>query len=211
MLIRKKIRFVRRVTSLNNKIFSVSPNATNHLKDPLVLHNPVQLQTHQRITTVSQIPISQISQPQNRQPVNINPNPPIKVQSNTLSNQSAFVIPWHSIVPLLTASSGPTSPPISQLSPPLSAPPVNINSGPIIGDCHDDDVDVEPMPTPTEEDDDVFETEPSDLNVDGNINSKRRSHSLSSLQSNAKETGKVSCLQINNVLVFLDRGSSYFI
>lgn len=100
------------------------------------------------------------------------------------------MIPWHSIVPLLTATSGPTSP-ISQLSPPLSATPVSTISGPPI-DIQDDENDGEVMPVPTEEDDDVFENETTDSNLD-NSNNKRRSQSLSALQSNSKETNKVIC------------------
>ncbi|XP_057651023.1 putative transcription factor capicua isoform X5 [Diorhabda carinulata] len=166
------------------KTEQMSPSTSNHLKDSLVLHSPIQVQSHQRVATVSHIPASQISQP-NR---SVNATQHVKVQTSTATTQSAFVIPWHSIVPLLTTSSGPISPPLSQLSPPLSAPP-STNSGPIINP-HDEDGDAEPMPTPTEEDDDVFESEPSDVNVDGNINSKRRSQSLSSLQSNPKELNK---------------------
>ncbi|XP_056645584.1 putative transcription factor capicua isoform X2 [Diorhabda sublineata] len=166
------------------KTEQMSPSTSNHLKDSLVLHSPIQVQSHQRVATVSHIPASQISQP-NR---SVNATQHVKVQTSTATTQSAFVIPWHSIVPLLTTSSGPISPPLSQLSPPLSAPP-STNSGPIIN-THDDEGDAEPMPTPTEEDDDVFESEPSDVNVDGNINSKRRSQSLSSLQSNPKELNK---------------------
>lgn len=98
------------------------------------------------------------------------------------------MIPWHSIVPLLTATSGPASP-ICQLSPPLSATPVSTISGPAI-DIHDDENDGEVMPIPTEEDDDVFENETTDSSLD-NSNNKRRSQSLGALQNNSKETSKV--------------------
>ncbi|XP_049818744.1 putative transcription factor capicua isoform X4 [Aethina tumida] len=104
--------------------------------------------------------------------------PHIKVPSNSQPSQSAFVIPWHTIVPILTTSTGPTSPPSSELSPPLSAPP------PI--DILDDETDVESMPVPTEEDDDVFESEPTNPSIDSNGN-KKRSQSLTSLNSNNKE------------------------
>ncbi|KAJ8982812.1 hypothetical protein NQ317_010433 [Molorchus minor] len=157
---------------------AASPVMSNHNKDPVIQHG--QLQAHQRVSAASQITLSQANQNQNR--------PPLKVQTNSPSTQSAFVIPWHSIVPLLTTSSGPNSPPLSQLSPPLSAPAISTMSiGPI--DLQDEEVDSETMPLPTEEDDDVFETETSETSID-NTNSKRRSQSLSSLQSNNKESNK---------------------
>ncbi|CAH1158712.1 unnamed protein product [Phyllotreta striolata] len=191
------------------KTEQVSPNAANHAKDPLMLPSPDQHQHHhqhqpnqnQRIPAVSQAPVSQPS----HRPMGVNPPPPpAKVQGGAPPpNQSAFVIPWHSIVPLLTAASGPVSPPGSQLSPPLSAPPVAVSGG----DSHDDDVDVEQMQTPTEDDDDVFETEPSDLNADGVINSKRRSQSLSSLPSTSKESGKNNRIRrpMNAFMIFSKR------
>ncbi|KRT79820.1 hypothetical protein AMK59_7148 [Oryctes borbonicus] len=114
---------------------------------------------------------------------------------STQSNQS-YYIPWHSIVPILPATSGPISPPDSELSPPLSAPPVpNIIGSQVpapVLDIVDDEGDPEPMPAPTEDDDDVFEADPVETsNNSGNNNevnngNKRRSQSLSSLQT-AKE------------------------
>lgn len=104
--------------------------------------------------------------------------------------QSAFVIPWQALLPMLTATSGPTSPPPSELSPPLSAPPLNAISnvpGPIL-DTPEEEADVEQMPATTEDDDDVFEAETADTSITDS-NNKRRSQSLSSLQSNNKEIG----------------------
>lgn len=114
-------------------------------------------------------------------------------------NQS-YYIPWHSIVPILPASSGPLSPPDSELSPPLSAPPVpSVTSqvpAPVL-DIVDDEGDPEPMPVTTEDDDDVFETDPADatnnMNEVNNGN-KRRSQSLSSLQSAKEAITKVFLL-----------------
>lgn len=108
--------------------------------------------------------------------------------ANTTTGQSTLMIPWHSIVPLLTVSSGPTSP-VSQLSPPLLAAPVSTINGPPI-DIPDDENDAEVLHVPTEEDDDVFENETTDSGLD-NSNNKRRSQSLSALQTNSKETNKV--------------------
>lgn len=161
--------------------FVVSPNLPNNNKDAIIQQSPVQMQPHQRVTVSSQLP--QANHNQGR-PVNHQ----LKVQMNT-PTQSAFVIPWHSIVPLLTASSGPTSPPISQLSPPLSAPPIATVTSQM-PDVQDEETDIEPMSVPTEEDDDVFETDPTDSSIDCN-NSKRRSQSLSSLHSSNKESNKV--------------------
>ncbi|CAG9828447.1 unnamed protein product, partial [Diabrotica balteata] len=153
------------------KTEQVSPNtnaALNHLKEPMVLHNPLQVQSHRVAAVPPQLPLSQLNQGQNRS-ININVNP------------------WHSILPLLV-SSGSASPPNSQLSPPLSTSLVTVDGGTVL-DNQDDDADAEPLPTPTEDDDDdVFESETTDLNMDGNI--KRRSQSLSSLQSNSKEATK---------------------
>ncbi|XP_060516322.1 putative transcription factor capicua isoform X3 [Cylas formicarius] len=167
----------------------VSPNL-NH-KEPVIRHNPLTLQgSHQRISalqTKAQHSPHQISQPA---PVSPNPSRPlisqIKVGPNPQQTQSAFIIPWHSIVPILTASpGGPNSPQSSQLSPPLSAPPVS--RLPPLDSRGDEDVDGENLPAPTEEDDDVFETEGSDGIEHSRNNHQRRSQSLSSLQSNNKE------------------------
>lgn len=174
----------------------------HHNKDPVIQHSQIQIQSH-RVTLASQTPQIQTSQ-QTSQTQTRPINQPLKVryfnmmlifdifnfsvQIQPATNQSTFVIPWHSIVPLLTATSGPMSP-VSQLSPPLSATPVSTFSGPSI-DIQDDENDVEVMPVPTEEDDDVFENETTDSNLD-NSNNKRRSQSLSALQNNSKETNKV--------------------
>lgn len=104
--------------------------------------------------------------------------------------QSAFVIPWHSIVPILNASSAPASPPPSELSPPLSAPPITTipNSQRSVLEVENDDNESDQLPPAIEEDDDVFEVESTDSNVaEMNNGSKRRSQSLSSLQTNNKE------------------------
>lgn len=104
--------------------------------------------------------------------------------------QSAFVIPWHSIVPILTATSGPTSPPPSELSPPLSAPPLtNVPNTPRSTiEIETEDIETDQMTITAEDDDDVFEVESTENNVaETNSGNKRRSQSLSSLQSNNKE------------------------
>lgn len=102
--------------------------------------------------------------------------------------QSAFVIPWHSIVPILTATSGPTSPPPSELSPPLSAPPLtNVPNTPRSTiEIENEEIESDQLTITTEDDDDVFEVETTE-NTDTNSGNKRRSQSLSSLQSNNKE------------------------
>ncbi|KAJ8923865.1 hypothetical protein NQ315_010447 [Exocentrus adspersus] len=157
---------------------------SNPDNDPIIQHSPIQLQSHQRVPVPLQTLSTQMHQNQSRSVI-----PQLKVQTNALATQSAFVIPWHSIVPLLTTSSRSNSPPRSHLSPPLSAPPSSTISGASV-DLQDDDGDTETMPIPTEEDDDVFETDSGELNVDSISNNKRRSQSLSSLQSNSKESNK---------------------
>nr|XP_023016212.1 uncharacterized protein LOC111505604 [Leptinotarsa decemlineata] len=163
----------------------------NH-KDPIIQHNPIEIQSHQRVSLAPQISTS--SQTNHFQSKQI--NTPLKVQTCTSSTQSAFIIPWHSIVPLLTSNSGPISPPTSQLSPPLSAPPISIITGHSI-DLQEDDVNVEAIPGTIEEDDDVFESEPTDITIDSSSTSKKRSQSLSSLPSNTKESSKVNSFIIN--------------
>ena len=131
---------------------------------------------------VPQVPINQSQQ---NQPVS-NSN---KISTST--NQSAFVIPWHSIVPILPVSSGPMSPLNSELSPPFSAPPVpSVTNQIATHDVVEDETDPEPMPITTEDDDDVFETETMETitNSDVNNGNKRRSQSLSALQSANKES-----------------------
>lgn len=115
-----------------------------------------------------------------------------KIPQQPTAAQSAFVIPWHSIVPIFTAATGPASPPLSELSPPLSAPPIPTSTT-ITTEVGDDDADVESMPVTTEEDDDVFESEATETMCGGdssnnNNNNKRRSQSLSSLQNAAKDS-----------------------
>lgn len=110
--------------------------------------------------------------------------------------QSAFVIPWHSIVPIFTAATGPASPPLSELSPPLSAPPVPVQTTTTMN-VEEEEPDVESMPVTTEEDDDVFESESSEAlcGDTANNNNKRRSQSFSSLPNVTKDAGltKVLC------------------
>lgn len=147
--------------------------------------------------------ISQTSQVQIQPPVitsqplsspvqTLQPRSQITSQKIPQPAQSAFVIPWHSIVPIFTAATGPASPPLSELSPPLSAPPVP-NSAGTTTETGDEEADTEPMPVTTEDDDDVFETDNSEALCGGdssnNNNNKRRSQSLSSLQNAAKESG----------------------
>ncbi|KAG5896688.1 hypothetical protein JTB14_002535 [Gonioctena quinquepunctata] len=156
-----------------------------HQKDVIIQHNPIQVQSQQRVSSASQTPTSsQTSLFQSRLI-----NTPLKVQTSIASTQSAFVIPWHSIVPLLTSTTEPISPLMSQLSPPLSAPPISSITGQSI-DLHDDDVDVEAIPGTMEEDDDVFESETADISNPNSSNGKKRSQSLSSLPSNGKEINK---------------------
>ncbi|KAK4871834.1 hypothetical protein RN001_015958 [Aquatica leii] len=117
---------------------------------------------------------------------------PITSQSSFQSSQPTFVIPWHSIVPVLTTRSAQFSPPPSELSPPLSAPPLTSISSQVpapVLDIIDEDDNPEPIPVTTEDDDDVFEPEsPGAGCVSENIlNNKRRSQSLSSLQSTTKD------------------------
>ncbi|KAF5289605.1 hypothetical protein FQR65_LT11796 [Abscondita terminalis] len=117
---------------------------------------------------------------------------PITSQSSFQSTQPTFVIPWHSIVPVLTTRSAQFSPPLSELSPPLSAPPLTSLSSQVpapVLDLIDEDDNPEPIPATTEDDDDVFEPEsPGPGCVSENIlNNKRRSQSLSSLQSTTKD------------------------
>ncbi|XP_031336738.1 putative transcription factor capicua isoform X2 [Photinus pyralis] len=109
------------------------------------------------------------------------------------NSQSTFVIPWHSIVPVLTTRSAQFSPPPSELSPPLSAPPLTSIASQVpapVLDLIDEDDNPEPIPVTTEEDDDVFEPESPGLGcmTDNTLNNKRRSQSLSSLQSTMKDS-----------------------
>lgn len=156
-----------------------------HISLPPSPHVRVPIQTQPQISS-----LIHHSQNHNRllipQPKTTNPPP---------TTQSAFVIPWHTLVPILTTTSctttNPISPPSSELSPPLSAPPVplgnNTRSTIDINDISDD-IDVDTIPVPLDEDDDVFETETTD-NMPENNSNKRRSQSLSSLP-NAKESIK---------------------
>ncbi|CAH0562237.1 unnamed protein product [Brassicogethes aeneus] len=161
------------------QIFSLNHNNVKNDNNVVQQHNnaiSMQAPHHQRNnvavthTTSSTIPLT--NQLTNQRTI----VPHIKVPANSQPSQSAFVIPWHTLVPILTASSGPASPPSSELSPPLSAPP------PI--DIPSDEAETEVMSGPTEDDDDVFESEPSTPGLDSNGNNKRRSQSLSALPSN---------------------------
>lgn len=147
----------------------------SHISQPL----QVQMQTHPQPPVITSQPLSS--------PVPRSQLTPQKIPQPT---QSAFVIPWHSIVPIFTAATGPASPPLSELSPPLSAPPVPTSTA-ITTEVGDDEADVESMPVTTEEDDDVFESESSETicGGDSSNNNKRRSQSLSSLQNTAKDAG----------------------
>lgn len=103
------------------------------------------------------------------------------------------------------------SPPPSALSPPLSAPPIPLSmstpaeDGPGTGS--------DPIIPAEEEDDDVFEAEPTPpAEVEANAN-KRRSQSLSALQSKEPQSplkvssstsrlsSRLSCIMLNNVSV----------
>ncbi|XP_068917305.1 protein capicua homolog isoform X5 [Tenebrio molitor] len=166
------------------KTEQVTSNIQNH-KDHVIQHSALHTQSHPRISVQSHNATS----PQFAQ----SPARPIVPQPKISTNsQSAFVIPWHSIVPILTACPDPNSPPLSELSPPLSAPPVPTTSSVSKMDPPDDDGDVELMPIPAEEDDDVFENESADTNnLNENTTNKRRTQSLGSLQSNTKDNSLV--------------------
>lgn len=120
--------------------------------------------------------------------------PAIQTQAHA---QSTLVIPWHRLVPILTTTpSGNVSPPLSELSPPLSAPPISITTS--VGPqphvaakterthgSHGDDAEAEAMPVAADDDDDdVFEVEAPETPNENNAatgGSKRRSQSLSAL------------------------------
>lgn len=173
---------------ISDKIFFFIPVTTNSI----ILNNketvPVQPPPPQ-IVPCSNQDLNILQQSPQAQPLKVPPQ----------TNQS-YYIPWHSIVPILPANSGPVSPPDSELSPPLSAPPVpNIISSQVpapVLDIVDDEGDPEPLLAPTEDDDDVFETEPietpNNMNAtDVNNGNKRRSQSLSSLQTSKESAAKV--------------------
>ncbi|KAF5276672.1 hypothetical protein FQA39_LY06476 [Lamprigera yunnana] len=117
---------------------------------------------------------------------------PNQIRNSFQSPQPTFVIPWHSIVPVLNTPSVQFSPPLPELSPPLFAPPLTSLStqvpAPIL-DLIDEDDNPEPIQVAAEEDDDVFEPESPGLACvsDNILNNKRRSQSLSSLQSTMKD------------------------
>ncbi|KAL3290368.1 hypothetical protein HHI36_023710 [Cryptolaemus montrouzieri] len=168
----------------------VSPNVNNH-KDHIVQHIATQAQQHLSLQVQQhvRIPIQQQMSPstpslnQNRllmaQPKVSTPN-----NNNSHVSQSAFVIPWHTIVPILTSTTGPISPPSSELSPPLSAPPVPLTRAGL--DINDDEPEIDALPVTIEEDDDVFEPETTD-SVDTTAGNKRRSQSLSALPNTSKD------------------------
>lgn len=109
------------------------------------------------------------------------------------------VFPWQTLVPVLPAITNSISPPLSELSPPLSAPPIptNIPSTVLEISCKNktindeagevietDLTDAEHLSATTDLDDDVFETNNVMEQKDSVLNNnKRRSHSLSSLQT----------------------------
>lgn len=154
------------------------PNHINHKESPHI-SQPPQAQLQPQVIT---------SQPLNSPVPHRSQLTQQKIPQPT---QSAFVIPWHSIVPIFTAATGPASPPLSELSPPLSAPPVPTTATAVASETGEEEADVEAMPATTEDDDDVFETEnPETVCGDSaNNNNKRRSQSLSSLQNAAKDCG----------------------
>lgn len=120
-------------------------------------------------------------------------------RNNTFSktSQSLTVFPWQTLVPILPAVTNSISPPLSELSPPLSAPPIPINIPSTVleissknkstiddltENVESDLVDTDHLPADL--DDDVFETNNVIDQKDGVLNNnKRRSHSLSSLQT----------------------------
>ncbi|XP_044764717.1 putative transcription factor capicua isoform X2 [Coccinella septempunctata] len=167
----------------------VSPNLNNH-KEHIVQHvsTPSQhlsLQVQQQV----RIPIQQQISPstpcinQNRL-LMAQPKVSTPGNNNNQIPQSAFVIPWHTLVPILTTTTGPISPPSSELSPPLSAPPVPLTRTGV--DINDEEHEIDSLPVTIEEDDDVFEPETTD-SIDSSAGNKRRSQSLSALPNNNKD------------------------
>lgn len=119
------------------------------------------------------------------------PYPKVSTPSNNHQiSQSAFVIPWHTLVPILTTTTGPISPPSSELSPPLSAPPVPLTRTGV--DVNDEEPEMDSLPVTIEDDDDVFGPETTD-SLDSSAGNKRRSQSLSALPNSNKDgsLGKV--------------------
>ncbi|KAK9890340.1 hypothetical protein WA026_010434 [Henosepilachna vigintioctopunctata] len=166
----------------------VSPNVSNH-RDHIVQHVSaqqhlsLQVQPHVRIPTQQELTATAPPMNQNRLLL-----APTKVSTanniNSQVSQSAFVIPWHTLVPILTAATGPISPPSSELSPPLSAPPIPLSRTGL--DMNDDESEIDVLPVTIEEDDDVFEAEVTE-SLDSAAGNKRRSQSLSALPNNAKD------------------------
>lgn len=113
------------------------------------------------------------------------------------------MFPWQTLLPILPAA----SPPLSELSPPLSAPPITSsipstvlemsNKTKILNEdvenIESDPIDTDHLPVPTEEDDDVFEMNNTmEISKDSMLNmNKRRSHSLSSLQTKQDQSAIV--------------------
>ncbi|XP_022914927.2 protein capicua homolog isoform X2 [Onthophagus taurus] len=158
------------VTGFNNNL----PKEPVNMQSPLSQSNPYA--SHERSTPTStnqlinSFPTSQQSQ-----------SHPI----HNMKQQSTYI--WHSILPILPPHSGPVSPPDSELSPPLSAPPVPTMQSQVPAPVLDIEDDIEPesiLPS-IEDDDDVFVNEPAkipDRPEDVHNGNKRRSQSLTSLQ-----------------------------
>lgn len=168
----------------------VSPSLNNH-KEHIVQHVSTPSQQHLSLQVQQQIriPMQQQMSPstpclnQNRL-LMAHPKVSTPNNNNNQMQQSAFVIPWHTLVPILTTTTGPISPPSSELSPPLSAPPIPLSrTG---GDINDEEHEIDSLPVTIEEDDDVFEPETTD-SIDTSAGNKRRSQSLSALSNNNKD------------------------
>lgn len=201
---------VKRIIPQTNSVPTITPHSSSPIiiKSDMVVSNNNMNNHKPEITSHFNQSAMHMQSMQQNQPiihqVAPNPNHGSIVQGQPVvashqpkipnqQSQSAFVIPWHSLVPILAPNSGPVSPPISELSPPLSAPPVapiGSTVPPPSIDLVDEEGDTEQIPTTAEDDDDVFETEPTDSGIgDVNNGNKRRTQSLSSLQSTSKEPG----------------------
>ena len=141
------------------------------------------------------------------------------------SSQSLSVFPWSSLVPVLAATQCNTTPPPSSPSTPHSAPPISGNGGTVNSGCgnggplpvmeprHSDDMDPPSIEgdnidlQAVDEDDDVFEpegpAEPGGLDAAAVAAGKRRTQSLSALQSSKEPHSPQKVLFILCIFYFL--------
>lgn len=193
-------------------------SVNTNLLQPVIVRPTQLVPVLPSATTVVKRVTQYTANTEKNEPVNITPTltptslaPPVQSQQ---SHPSLSVFPWTSLVPLLTATPSTNSvspPPPFELSPPLSAPPITMNNNQSTRDLspHDkhrndtDDVetmeidpaDADPLPLPTEEDDDVFENDnTTEQSNDTCTSNKRRSQSLSSLQSAKDQNSQVKVM-----------------